>query len=462
MSRLALLFLSFNGYTVYMVINAELEMLLSFLIVLTFYCILNKSSASYLISFFVGITKWDSVFIIPAAMISDFFFRKKRFLALLGGCFASLGLIAWILMSMILPPQIHNPYIGEISRRVPNIYLFIMDILFVATGFVQWAGSYLYNNFSSWIFISPLYLLLLIILILTFFLIILGIRKLILNRTSDALALLTFFCGFILIHSIYQNSKTRYFVPILWLVNFLIFYAFEKDILPFIKKKLNNVTFQNSWSKPIILLTSGLLLLVYLSSFIPFVFENKSIIIIFALSFTAIGSYLIIPGRDIASRKSMIIIVVLIGILINLQCYFCINMMDHYSLRRVEFKDVALWFKENSTADDILLISESNIPKYYTGFPQKRFFETKLLKSKDYKSLPDELSTKNINFIFIDNFYIERLKVGDKNSFYRKADILKDLRDNFKFDKRYSIEKIFTYSEQQKSYLLRFSSSNRQ
>src|SRR4030042_194931 len=74
----ALLFLGVNVYTVYMAINAELEMVLSLLVVLSLYLTLRDSKLSYATAFFTSITKWDSVFIIPAVMFRDFFYRKRR------------------------------------------------------------------------------------------------------------------------------------------------------------------------------------------------------------------------------------------------------------------------------------------------------------------------------------------------------------------------------------------------
>jgi hypothetical protein len=104
--------------------------------------------------------------------------------------------------------------------------------------------------------------------------------------------------------------------------------------------------------------------------------------------------------------------------------------LDHYSLRRVEFKKAALWFNENARPSDRMLISERNVPNYYSTLEGQRFVASAGLKSADATSLIQELKGLNVSHVFIDDFYIRRLAVGDKNAIDRKAALLKEIRDN--------------------------------
>jgi len=129
--------------------------------------------------------------------------------------------------------------------------------------------------------------------------------------------------------------------------------------------------------------------------------------------------------------------------------------MDHYSLRRIEFKNIALWYADNENKTDVLLITEKGITQYYSGLPDNRFCLTDTLKSKDIPGLIAELKKRRVTMIFIDDFYIKRLAVKDKNSAAKKAALLLDLRENYSRYSNFGLIRIFK-SGDTTSYLLSF------
>ena len=456
-AAIALLFLASNGFTVYTVANAELEMLLSFLVVLTSWLIIRKSRFAYFASFLTVVTKWDSILIIPASMLRDFFYEKKRIKALALGFIASTGFLAWMALGLITGADTQNPYIGEIARRGPNIYRFFIDLLFVASGFVQGAGAQVYYSITNPALYVPMYAVLGLFLLAVTILVLTGAWRLSKKKTPEVLSILMFLGGFILVHMVYQNTKTRYVLPILWLLNLLIFHAIESTWADKFERPASKRERISSGSSLKHVLAAIFGVVLYLASLYPFADAGKPAILIFALALSSLFGLALFRSWNAHPLKSWLPAVFACGaIIINLNCFFTIKMMDHYSTRRVEFKDVSMWYARNASPNDILLISETNLPRYYTGFPSNRFVSTQSLASADLKSLYGELSRKKITLIFIDDFYIRRLGVGDKNSIDKKAHLLEKLRSDYSKDRRFSLERVFVYDNNAKSYLLRF------
>jgi hypothetical protein len=79
------------------------------------------------------------------------------------------------------------------------------------------------------------------------------------------------------------------------------------------------------------------------------------------------------------------------------------------------------------------------------------------LKSSSLPELIEELKSRKIGLIFIDDFYISRLKVKDPNSFSRKAPLMKEMRDNASSMPSMKLIKTFITGDNTKSYLYSFS-----
>jgi hypothetical protein len=130
--------------------------------------------------------------------------------------------------------------------------------------------------------------------------------------------------------------------------------------------------------------------------------------------------------------------------------------MDHYGLRRVEFKKAALWFRDHAVEGDRMLITEVNVPKYYTGFGDERFVGSMSLESGTIDALIPELRRRGVTHVFVDDFYIRRLAVGDKNAVDRKAFLFQHIRDDDSLRARFKPIASFETKGGIKSYLYRF------
>ncbi|TFH40160.1 MAG: hypothetical protein E4G96_08005, partial [Chrysiogenales bacterium] len=220
----ALLFLGMNIYTVYMATNSELELLLSLLILLSLHLSMRDNRFSYAAAFFTALTKWYSVFIVPAVMFRDFFYHKKRILALVLGTAATAGIGAWFLLSIINSPGHTHPYVSEIAHRGPNIYRYLIDCLLVATSFVQWMATHAWFSDNRAVSISLLaFLPIPVVVALTG--IIWGAVLIWKRERREFAPVFIFLAGFILIHLVYQNPKDLYVMPILWIMTLFLFFG---------------------------------------------------------------------------------------------------------------------------------------------------------------------------------------------------------------------------------------------
>ena len=449
----ALIFLSVNIYTVYTSVNSELEMLLALLSVLTIFLALRDSKLAYLTAFLAAGTKWDSVFAVPAAMFRDFFYHKKRIVSILLGTAASVGVIIWFTLSIIHTKGSTNPYIAEISHRGPNVYRYIIDCFLVTSGFIQWMG--IHGYFSEKLNVTiALYAFIVVPSLVLISGMIWGAVLFFKQKLKEAAPLLVFFLGFLLIHLVYQNTKSRYVLPILWILTLFLFYGISEGLMPWLKGAFSKL----SEKAQISLLRFSLLISItlYTVSLGMIFLENSPFHVLFAIIFTFLAALAAIFGVKIESTVKRSSIILTCGIIINLMVFYGVRTMDHYSLRRVEFKKAALWYKDNAVDTDKMLITETNIPIYYTGFSQEKFMISFLIKSEELHSLAEELKKNNITYVFVDDFYIKRYKYKDKNAIDRKAHIFKKIRDKGEKSGHFKLVETFVTKGNIKSYLYRF------
>ena len=450
---LAMLFLSANIYTVYTVINAELEMLLTLLIALTIYFTAKNSRFAYLTSWLAAGTKWDAVFTVPAAMYRDFFENRKKLVALVLGGLASTIAISWMALSVYQSSTAQgHAYVGEISRRGPNIYQFLIDCYLVASSFGAWMGTHIY---FSHIMVMKVLLVPILLVFVLFVLVSLtwGAFLFIKINWKRHIPLIIAISGFLLVHVVYQNTKSRYVLPVLWLLNLFIFYGVIDGILPRISNMASRIT---GHKKKILLALgfgAGLVLFIFASGFT--IMDAGLTSYAWALAFTAVG--VIIVRYTISSDKRTILASTLIfGVLFSFMTGYGARTMDHYSLRRVEFKKAGIWYRSNGNKNDRMLISETNVAMYYSGLERDHFINSRSLENDTMNGLVEELSRKGVTLVFIDDFYIRRLMVGDKNALMRNAETLKMIREKALENRHFKLLKTFSTGDDIKSYLFRF------
>ncbi len=448
---LAMVFLGANIYTVYTAINSELEMLLTLLIVLSLYLTLRDSKFSYVTAFMTSVTKWDSVFIIPAVMFRDFFYRKRRFLALLLGSTATIGVAGWLVLSLV--KTMGNPYISEIAHRGPNIYRFIIDCFLVSSGFIPWMATQGYFSKSLLVKASLLGLIILPALVVVTGMI-WGVILIIKKEKKDFAPIFVFFAGFLLIHLIYQNTKDRYVLPVLWILILFLFYGCAYGLFPWIMRIYGRFSLKSKawWSYLLLAAAAGFFLL----SIGAIAAVNTPLHVMFALLFFMLSATVILngPPRRITLHRTTAIL--LCGVITNLLVFYGVHVMDHHGLARVEFKKVALWYREHARPHDKMLIAETNVPEYYSGFGNGKFIISYAIKGNTLKELIPELRNKGVTYVFVDDFYIRRLAYNDPNAIDRKAWIFKEIRDMGEKTGHFRLIKTFHTRGGITSYLYRF------
>ncbi len=448
---LSFVFLSANIYTVYTAVNSELEMLLTLLIVLSLYITLRDSKISYLTAFLAAVTKWDSVFTIPAVMFRDFFFRKRRIITICLGVAATSGIAAWFLLSIIETSG--NPYVSEIAHRGPNIYKFIIDCFLVTSSFIQWMAmqGYFSDNLATKISLIG-FIIIPGILVITG--IIWGIALIIKEKRRDFAPVLIFFSGFVLIHLIYQNTKDRYVLPVLWILNLFMFYGLAHGVLPRIKKIY--ATYTDKAQVILSIISAAGVSTLYLAGIGAIAVKLTIAHLLSALFFSALAGGIILQKAAWKRQLNAWVAVIAAGAILNLMVFYGVRLMDHHSLSRVEFKKAALWYAGHASPADKMLIAETNVPEYYSGFGDDKFIISYLINGDTIEQLIPELRTKKVTYVFVDDFYIRRLAIRDPNAVDRKAWIFKEIRDKGEKSGHFKLIETFHTKGGITSYLYKF------
>lgn len=420
----ALIFLGTNVYTVYMAVNAELEMTLTTLILLSLYLTARDSKLSYATAFLTAFTKWDSVFIIPAVMFRDFFYRNRKLLSLVLGSLAAAGAASWLLLSFITTSS--HPYVAEIAHRGPNIYRYFLDCFLVAGGFTQWMAGHAWYMENFVLKLSMLaFLAIPVIAVITG--ILWGIVLAWKHQRRELAPVFLFFAGFLLIHMIYQNTKDRYVMPILWILTLFLIIGITGGLGPWLSGKWVRMRQGTRVAATALLGTAGTAL--YAASMAAIAMDDTPAHVAFALVFTGLIVAVIAYGNSKKNIASGTLLALACGVLINLSVYYGVRALDHHGLSRVEFKQAALWFRENARPGDKMLISETNVPMYYSGFGPERFAVSFFIKGRTIEDLVPELKAMKVTHVFVDDFYIRRLPIKDPNAIDRRAWIFKEIRD---------------------------------
>lgn len=450
-SLAALLFLGVNIYTLYMTINSELEMSLTLFIVLSLYLALRDSKLSYATAFFAAVTKWDAVFIVPAVMFRDFFCKKKRLAAIILGSCASAGTAAWLFLSFINTRG--QTYVSEIAHRGPNIYRFIIDCFLVTGGFIQWTATHawFHENIAVKIFLLALAALSGLVTVIG---VIWGIILIWKRKRKDFAPAFVFFAGFLLIHMVYQNTKDRYVMPVLWVLTLFLFYGISEGMAPWLRERWSGLSDRAHKAAGAVL--AGAAAAVFALTFGALARDNTALHCTFAVLFTALMAAVILRGTGGKISLNGALLVLVCGVLINMMVYYGVRAMDHHGLSRVEFKKAALWYRDHAVAGDRMLISETNVPMYYSGFGGDRFILSYVIKGRTIGELVPELASLKTTYVFVDDFYIRRLPLKDPNAIDRKAWVFKEIRDHGEATGHFRLVKTFHTRGGITSHLYRF------
>ena len=450
MTAAALFFLAVNSYTLYTAINPELEIFLATLTLLTFVLMDKKFRGDTFVAMIVAATKWDSVFIVPAVAWRRFWPGKKYKKAIIPCAIASALFVFWAVFMFALhfgdkAVEIGNTYIGEITRRGPNIYRFLFDAFLVPSGFVQWAGLDMYY---SWKAVVPVLSALAAVVFGIVFLavIIAGIRAFIRINHPLKMPIAIYTGGFFLVHMIYQNTKDKYVLPIVWLMVLVAFIGVEQWLLPFLKER----TSSRSVKLRLVIVTCGMALVAC-----AVVIRTHDLLV--GISAVAVSAaWMLYLYFLFGARKWVLLCVGALSVfVVGMNFSYGKTIFDHYSLRRLEFRLAGEWFRENVHDNRMIFVSEETVVQYFSDIPNIRVLIGPNISAKTLDNLDSELRALNVEYVYIDNFYIKRLQTHDKNAIDRKAPLIKKFREKVGTMEGYTLVKTIPIDSETNGYIYR-------
>ncbi len=427
----ALVALLLNSFSLYMVINAELEMFHGALSALTFALLIRNEKLAAFPAALTALVKWNSVCIVVAGMWRVFRQSASWLRGIVWGAVAGVPFAVWFVVKIIVPAG-ENTYIGEIARRGPNVYRFPVDAFLVLTGFLQWGAIDVYTGKVT-VLTAGIVLLLLLFAVMIMFLFVTGLVSLIARRDSLTESLGIYTAGYFVVHMVYQNSKSRYALPLLWILHLIIFEGIRT-----VMEETRDRT-KNSCAASLVksdFFRYAAIAAAFVSAVLVAATGNVILFVFFIV--LAVVLYGIISTYSVSVWVKVLSAALIVSFA-GLNLAYGRSMLEHYSLRRVEFKRVSLYLNEHAKDEGKILVSERNVIRYYSDFPITRFIMTSSLDSETTDEVYDELIRKNVRFVYIDDFYIRRLKHNDKNAIERNAALLKELRAEAAMSDRYTL-----------------------
>jgi hypothetical protein len=255
-----------------------------------------------------------------------------------------------------------------------------------------------------------------------------GTRVFIHERNELTLPVSVFIGGFVLIHMVYQNSKYRYALPLLWFTTMILFMGLERRVVPALKKLFHE---SRRYRKNLVTaIAAGL----YIFSWYLLFNLSRKEMILFALLFQ-VAPVLVYYGNNNIEKnikeqlRFSLLLFMLSGAVIGNNIYYTEKIINHQSMSRIEFRKVGEWFGSHYKEGDRMLISERSVAVYYSGLESSNFFPAERLRSKSVDGLVEEIASNGLNYIYFDDYYARRLKVNDKNAIDKNAALLKELRE---------------------------------
>ncbi len=416
-ARIGLLFLGTNIYTVYSALNPELEIFMCLTWSLSIYLMHKKTSLSLIPSAITAAVKGDCLAMIPAEAFHKFRETGKIRKGTAAGILSAAVIGLWLILRFLYSST-ESTYISEVASRGANLWKFPPECILAAAGFPKWLAME-FNSSGSlvpWCIGIPVTAAALLFILWAC---ISGIRGSIKKGNSIIPPLLISGAGYFITHVLFQNTKDRYAVPLLWIMMLFVLSAIVSH-----REKLAEILCIRRLTAQIsaVISGSGFCFAAYILIKHGHVFSAAGAIISLILLF------LLLKKSGLDGRK-LICIFLASGTLISLNMACTKPAMDHFGLRRTEFRDGALWFKNNAPSDAKLLISENSVACYYTGMDCTQLIQTETLSADNVPDLIKELRLRRIEYILLDDFYISRLKFRDPNAISRKAPLMKQLRE---------------------------------
>ena len=415
----ALMFLGSNLYTLYSAINPELEMFLCLTSSLALCLMADGSFSATVPAAITAALKGDSVFIIPACAAANLSKGKNYSRGIAAGIIAALPLCLWFAAKFVFAQAGGNAYLSEVASNGPNLWKYPVDCLLALAGFPKWLGLAVYNGEQNAAAIVAAAASIAAVMLAIVVCLAAGIRGIAKLSDKARLPMFIFAGGFFLIHVFYQNTKDRYVVPILWILTLLLFLGIKH-----IAEREPKI-FAGGRSKAFFAVFAGCL---FVYGAITLVQKGDVCMLLFSL-FCLLALFAFLRQHTGAGIARSAFISMCLGVVCLFNIAYGRAAVEHFTLRRMEFKAAGSWLAANLDAEDYVLMTDGSVAGYYAGEAANRILLTSSIMASDVPAFLDELSARGVRYILIDDFYIPRLKIGDPNAISRRAQLLQSLKE---------------------------------
>jgi hypothetical protein len=371
---------AFHPSSVRMAVKPKSEMLVTALILLSFYLFLRQKKAAYIAGFLASLVRYEGALIIAAIAAADFFTLPKKLkivaYALLAGGF----IVLWTLLQS--GGGDGTSYFAYFNGYKPN-FAFIKAFWNGLIGFLP------PTLFKSGVLCGAM-------------LYAAGLVELFRRNRRDALAMFFFFIGFMAMHIIWPMPNFDYQVIIAW--NALLMMSMGMAVLwraISVSKPAQRIHLlsETSWAvifALIVLFGMTIFLMLQPVTFPQYQVRWSTLLLLFAPAAAALWMLHKRAGRPLA-------VVLLIAAFFMAADYWISSTTaaQQYDIRysKAEFRKTGEWFAQHYQPGDRLAVEQPSIISYYTGLPDTVFLKLTELPVVVPDSLHQWLKQEGIDYI---------------------------------------------------------------
>ncbi len=400
------LFFAINPSTVEMASQPILETLFLTGILATLLFSLKNQARGYLAAFLASLVRYEAVFLIPILVLKDFFIIKKRLRAVLLGLLSSIGIIAWMALSIFHHSGEVNPYISQLSLGIGEVR-FLYNIPLTVFSFIP--------GFS----LASFYFKLLVV--ISSILGLVGIFCLVRSSFSLVFTIMCFFIVYFVVHALYPsiNAPLRYVWPILWIFYLFIFKGIQV-LLSYIEE--NNAASLLNF-RPLRFLVMFCVILSILVNFFVlkkiYDTERWFLILSFGLFSLALLAYFFYSLKENEFKYSSFLLLFFMAVdvlgigLVEANSY--LNYDRKYY--RAQQREIGEWYGKVAKEGDVIAVSEPEVVRYFSGLKKDYFIALGELKGDTFSDFLSDLNKKGITYVVWDSHYSNIKEKGTRQRF---------------------------------------------
>ncbi len=398
-----------NPYTVSMLVEPIVEITLIFYCLLTLFLIFKNSRWCYLFAALATMSRYEGAALIVIAIAYEMITskdNKQRIKFFLCAVIASLPLILWMIGTFMAHDSSSDKGMAYIRNYGKGTVITEYIQLLWTTAFMP-LTVVIKGNVPTILDLSSK--------IIASIGLLLALGHAIYKKNWKVLTLFTFFILYFIVHATKNSTRTRYCIPVAWLLLLLCWYGFQ-SLWQIIKTK------KIPAPAIIILKVIAMIILAFLtgnltsyltkanvqspnSSLIPYIFISANLGLLAAYFFCH-GKKNIIHYIAISSMACFM----------AFSSQFTLIRTMGTGQRDAEFKELAYWYQDNAKDGQKILTTLPSVTSLYAQKNKKAFVHTVNIKAKDRNDFVMKCYQKNITYVAWDS----RLGFSPKNTYYRR------------------------------------------